>query len=104
MKNLMNILINGTFIIAALCHISAFIMFATMQSSESVMSVIYLTAIIGSIAALIFIISSICEVVSNKSLHTSEKIIWSLGLVLTGIFTGIIYVVMRGKMIPDEKR
>ena len=58
---------------------------------------------IGLIASLIFIITAIYEVNSSKRINGSEKVMWTIGFILTGSIAGLVYLFIGRKRVTESR-
>jgi len=88
-----DILVNTSFFVYLLTSISS--IFLTMNHRAGG----YEIMAVGILPYLIFVISSISEVVKNQTVSKSEKNMWINGLILIAPITGLIYILSDRKRI-----
>lgn len=86
MKNLRKIIINTSYVI---CLISSFIaVFVGINHSNSALLIRNISTVLG----MIFISIALYEILRSSQFITSEKIIWTICIVLLSPITGLFYL------------
>lgn len=48
----------------------------------------------GTISAFVFVLICLVEVIKSDNIRANEKLMWSVGFLFFGLFTGIIYLIL----------
>ena|ERR1035437_5521018 len=93
-----DILLNTSFLVYLLTSISGvFLMIYHRAGADIIMT-------IGILFYLIFVISSISEVLKNQTVSKSEKNMWINGIILIAPIVGLIYILSGRKRILRNRK
>jgi hypothetical protein len=75
--------------------IGAFLKLTHAQGAETLL-------MIGGVSSLIFIVTALYEVNTSKRIESTEKVMWTIGLLLVSGIAGIVYILSGRRRVVED--